>query len=784
MIEEKRWNPGLEKQIFENWIGSGLFKFNPDSKKKFFTIDTPPPYPSGKPWHIGAVAHYTQIDMIARTARAQNKEVIFPIGIDRNGLPVEMYVEKMHKIKLHDTDREKFVGLCATALDELEEYMINLMKKTGISGDYEELYYRTDSPDYRKNTQSTFIELWKKGLIYEDYRPSNYCTNTETTIADAEIEYKEIPTKLVYLKFKIVGEDEIIIATTRPELLYSCAAVVYNPKDDRYKDLNNKKIIVPLTNEEVPLIPHPYAKPEFGSGVVMICSYGDYGDVRLFRELGLDEKIVIDHKGKMVVGEFKGLPVSEARKKMITLLEEKGFVEKTEEIMHRTPMSERGNCPIEILPMKDYYLKQLPYIDVLKKYSQEIKFHPEEKRQILVDWINSISIDWPITRRRYYGTEVPLWYCKKCGEIVVPHSGKYYRPWKEKPPIERCSCGSTEFIGDERTFDTWMDSSISALTAAQYFKNMDVFKKAFPVSIRPQAKEIIRTWLFYTLLRTHLITNKCAFEHVWISGHGVDEHGKKMSKSKGNVVDPVPVIEKYGADAFRFWTAAEASLGSDYRFSIEKIETSQKFLTKLWNISRFISGFKTEGEKVEKMPADNWIISELNKTIEKCDSGYADFNFFVPAIEIKNFAWNLFADNYLEMVKARAYNKNKEFSTAQQNSAVKTLNLVLENIIKILAPVCPFITEKLWMEMFSKDSVHLQVFPEKIESIAKHAPDLTEKLTEFNSAVWKFKKEKGLSLNSELQELTAPEELSEFSADLKAMHNIKKIGFGKALNIL
>lgn len=709
--------------------------------------------------------------MIARTSRMFNREVLFPIGIDRNGLPVELYTEKKYNISIRSTPREKFIEFCKIALDDLEAEMLSIMKRMGLSGDFEH-HYRTDSEEYRKLTQTTFIELWNKGLVYEDTRPNNYCTKCNTTIADAEIEYVELPTKLNHVKFGIKGsKKELMIATTRPELLGACAAVLYNPDDERYKKLKGD-VIVPIYNYEVPIIAHPYAKPEFGTGLVMVCSYGDYGDVRLFRELKLKEKILIDINGKMTdaAGKYKGMKVEEARAEIIKDLKSAGLLVKQEEIMHNTPTCERSKNPVEIIPMKEYYLKQLNFLQTIKNYAQEMHFYPENYRQNLISWIDSISMDWPITRRRFYGTEVPIWYCKKCHKAYVPEPGKYYQPWKDKAPFEKCSCGGKEFVGDERTFDTWMDSSISPLFVTGYLRNDELFKKTFPCAIRPQAKDIIRTWLYYTLLRVHQLTGKQAFHSAWVGGHGVDEHGEKMSKSKGNVVDPIPVLEKYGADAFRFWNSSEASLGEDFRYSESRMDYARKFLTKLWNISRFISSFPIE--KMENLEdSDKWVLAELNAAIKKSIEGYEKFNFFVPSNTVKQFMWSIFADNYIELVKGRAYKGDK--------AACATLHTCLKAILKMLAPICPFITDKIWRELYAKESIHKEKFPDlEAHGSVKHL-DYTQIITDFNSTIWKYKKDKGSALNSELKEVYAKKELKLFENDLKNMHNIKVLKFGE-----
>jgi valyl-tRNA synthetase len=379
---------------------------------------------------------------------------------------------------------------------------------------------------------------------------------------------------LNYVRFKVQNGEDLVIATTRPELIASCKAVIVNPADDRYKKLHGMNAYTPLYNEPVPILPRPEADPEFGTGAVMVCSYGDYTDVRLFRELRLEERIVIGLDGRLNgnAGFLSGLKVEEARKKMIERLESEGLLVKSEMITHMTPVCERSKTPIEIIPMEEYYLKQTEFLEDLRRLAYKMEFLPEQARQLYIDWVNSVTIDWPVSRRRYYATEIPVWYCKSCGYTYVADDGKYHRPWKEPPPINRCpKCSSTEFIGDDRTFDTWMDSSISPIFIISDRKTGKISWNLYPVTVRPQGKDIIRTWLYYTVLRCFLLTGKAPFKKVWVGGLGLDEHGEKMSKSKGNVIDPVPILKRYGADTFRFWSAQEASLGEDFRISETRI---------------------------------------------------------------------------------------------------------------------------------------------------------------------------------------------------------------------
>ncbi len=780
-IKETMWKREIESRVWNLWAKEER-KFDMRSMKPVFVIDTPPPYPSGRPWHIGAASHYAQIDMIARTARMQGFEVLFPIGIDRNGLPVELYTEKKHGIRIQDTPREKFVHLCTTSLDGLEAEMIGIMKSMGMSGDFSN-YYRTDSAEYRALTQSTFIEMWSRGMVYEDTRPNNYCTKCGTTIADAEIVYADLPTKLVHMKFRVkeTGEN-IIIASTRPELLSSCQVVMFNPDDARYAHLKGKHAVTPVFSREVPIIPHAYADPAFGSGLVMMCSYGDYNDVRIFRELKLPEIISVNMHGDMThnAGSYAGMKIQEARKKILEDMASQGLIEKSENISHRTPTCERSKTPIEIIPMNELYLKQMDFKNDLKKMAEKMKFHPEAHRQILLNWIDAVSVDWPISRRRFYGTEIPIWYCKACKAPNLPKPRKYYKPWKEQPPFAECrKCKSAEgFVGEERTFDTWVDSSISPLFISRYGKDDEFFKKTYPNTLRPQAKDIIRTWLYYTMLRCRQLTGKAPFEHAWIMGYGVDEKGEKMSKSKGNVIDPMPVLEKLGADVFRFWSASEASLGSDFRCSEQRISSAGKFLTKLWNVSRFISSFPVVND-AKLTETDEWIVGECNRLVEECMAGYKGFNFFVPANKVRDFVWNVFAAYYIELSKARAYGTG--FTAQERDSACYTLHHCLMSILRLLAPITPFVSDYVYRELYGR-SIHSEVFPER----KKHASAgfTTEEISNLMSAIWKAKKDKGLSLKAEVREITMPEKFRPVEKDLVAAHNIKSVRYGKEVGIL
>ncbi|ABK77692.1 valyl-tRNA synthetase [Cenarchaeum symbiosum A] len=762
-IAAKSWDPALEGEVRKRWNSEGLYSFKPAPNS--YTIDTPPPYPSGRPWHIGAAAHYSQIDMIARTARMAGKNVYFPLGIDRNGLPVELYTEKKHKLRMRDINRDEFLSLCRGTLDELEAEMLDTMEALGLSCNVRDCY-RTDSDEYRTLTQSTFIHLWKKGLIYKATRPNNYDWTSGTTIADAEISYEELPTKLVHMKFT-AGTGQITIASTRPELLCACRAVIVCEDDERYSGLVGSEVTVPVYGNKVPVLAHPSVKRDFGSGAVMVCSYGDQNDVALFRELGLSEVAAIGLDGRMtgIAGAYTGLRPKQAREKIIHDLEEGGHLEKVEDILHRTPVSERSRTPIEIIPMEEYYLKQVDSIPRIRELSKDLQFHPPMHRQILENWLDSVSMDWPISRRRYYGTEIPVWHCASCSEPYVPEPGRYYRPWMEQCPADSCaSCGGTKFEGEQRIFDTWMDSSVSPLFISKYGKDDKFFESTYPAGLRPQAKDIVRTWLYYTMLRCDQLTGKRPWSEAWIMGYGLDERGQKMSKRAGNSIDPLPLVKRIGADAFRLWSAGEVSHGHDFRCNEDMMVSTKKFLSKLWNVSRFLSGFSSADAEPSAEP-DRWILSELDKLVSKCQEGYEKYDFFVPAVAIREFTWNIFAAHYIELVKGRAYGD----PGPGRDSAISTLHRVLSTILLLLAPITPFITDYLWRELYSKDSIHLESAPRP--SGAPDMSSITEQLTAFNSTIWNKKKELGLSLKDSV-EAEVPAGLSGFASDLCSMHNI------------
>jgi valyl-tRNA synthetase len=508
-------------------------------------------------------------------------------------------------------------------------------------------------------------------------------------------------------------------------------------------------------------------------------------DIRLFRELNLPYKILIDKEGKMNgrAGKYAGLSVEEARNKIVEDLEKMGLLEKVETIEQNIPICWRTKNPVEFIVTKDLYLKQIEFKDDIKKISDKISFVPPFHKSILLNWIDSISIDWAITRNRYYGTEVPLWYCKKCGYPHIPEPGQYYRPWKENPPFSRCSkCGHNEFIGDNRTFDTWVDSSISALYISKYKKDKRFFEECFPVTVRPQGIDIVRTWLYYSLLRIYLLTGKPAFKYIRLSGMGLDERGRAMHKSLGNIVLPMPILEKYGADAFRIWAASETKLGFNYRFSEAKVKAARRFVTKLWNISRFISMFPYVNEfEVEKLcNLDKQILYEINKLIGLAEDEYSSLDSFRTINTLKSFIWNTYASHYIELVKNRAYNQFGYFSELEQRSAWYTLHKSLKILLLLLHPVAPFITDFIWRKLYNEKGILHESFPEPLNV---YVEPKFEDIMKFNSLIWRKKEESKLSLKDKVSRVVTSYLLEEFYRDLKVTHNINELKFSDRLSV-
>ena len=815
-ITDKRWSIDLEKRIQEEHYGEGYndrYSFNPDSKKEIFVIDTPPPYPSGT-WHIGAVAQYSMIDVIARSQRLLGKEVYFPWGVDRNGINIEFTVEKKTGKKMRTFERGNFIDICRDTIEEYTQAMRETACRVGLSCSFENEYL-TDSPEYRSVSQSIFVDLFKQGNIVEDLRPNIYDPVERTTIADAEVQRISRSTKLCDVIWETEDGENVIITTTRPELICACGIVLVHPEDSRYSHLIGKEIHLPLAvngrSKKVIISSHHSVKMEFGSGVLMVCSFGDQNDVSVFREFGLDPFVAINLKGEMteISGPLSGLSVIEARKKAIEILEQENKLSSIKDHEQEIPVSERGNNPVEIILLKEWYVKQTHTLERMNELVSEINFIPPRNKQFLDDWMQNISIDWPISRRRWYHTEVPIWYTEDGSKVVVPPSGVYVQPWRDLPPkdsevldretketlgiYEDMKAQLGELTGEEKVFDTWMDSSNSNLFVSGYGKNQELFEKAFPTALRPQGKEIVRTWLYYTLLKSTLLLDKPGFTNVWIDGLGMDPWGRKMSKSLGNGIDANSVLEcgsggrtgswkikgtdgkqihlkanKIGSECFRLWKACDAQVGDDFHINPEEIEAKYfGVLTKIFNVARFASQFEVPSDlnsKPENLEIeDQWILSEFSQMMTKVEKSWSKVDIYNAAQSIKNFSTGVFPSHWLEMVKSRLYDGDE--------AAAWTLHRIVRDVLTSLSPICPFFTHYLSTTLYANSSVDVREFPDIIVSKYEFL-NLTNHVIEFNSEVWKLKKDNGISLNTEIPNVKIPKELEILSDSLIRMHRI------------
>jgi len=817
-LSDKRWSIDLEKRIQEEHFAdeakySARYGFNPNSGKEIFVIDTPPPYPSGT-WHIGAVAQYSMIDVIARSQRLIGKEVKFPWGVDRNGINVEFTVEKNTGRKMKTYDRAEFLELCAETIEEFTQSMRDTARRVGLSMDYANEYL-TDSPDYRKVTQAIFTELFKQGTIVEDLRPNIYDPVEGTTIADAEVQRLQRMTRLIDVKWQTEDGEELIISTTRPELICACGIVVVHPDDKRYQHLVGKKAMLPLPVEgreiSVEIATHPSVKSDFGSGILMVCSFGDQNDVTVFRELGLAPFQAIDLDGCMtsIAGPFTGMKVKEARDAAVEYLEANGKIDQMVEKEQEVPVSERGKNPVEIILLKEWYVRQTHIQDRISELAEDIEFHPPRNKQFLQDWMDNISIDWPISRRRWYHTEIPVWYADNGAKIIVPPAGTYVQPWCQDPPagsevldretreilgdFDDLKDGLGEIIGEEKVFDTWMDSSNSNLFVSGYLNDMDTFEKAFPTAIRPQGKEIVRTWLYYTLLKSALLLDKPGFKHVWIDGLGMDPWGRKMSKSLGNGIDADSVLEcgaggrtgswrvkgpdksvqlkanKIGSECFRLWKACDAQVGDDFHINPEEIESKYfGVLTKLFNVARFASQFDAPADldtTPDNLPVeDRWILAEFANTMEKAENAWRGLDIYNATQALKTFGTGILPSHWLEMAKSRLYDGDQE--------AAWTVHRIVRDFMAALSPVCPFFTHHISSTLYDSSAVDVREFPERTPS-DDELRSLTSAIEEFNGNTWRSKKEQGISLNAPVEGIVIPNGLSEFTSILTRMHKLE-----------
>ncbi|TAN45321.1 MAG: valine--tRNA ligase [Candidatus Methanoperedens sp.] len=723
----------IEEKWMNKWQDS-MFYFDWNSEKPQFIIDTPPPYPTGN-FHIGNALNWCYIDFVARYKRMRGFNVMFPEGWDCHGLPTEVKVEELNGITKSQVSREEFRQMCVDLTTKNIERMRKTLRRLGFSIDWSNEYI-TMEPSYFGKTQASFVQMYENGKIYQQNHPVNWCPRCETAIAFAEVEYDARDTVLNYLNF-----DKLQIATTRPELLAACVAVAVNPDDERYSKYVNTEVKVPVFGHTVKVIADKSVDPTFGTGVVMICTFGDKQDVRWWVEHSLPLRKAIDRTGKMtgIAGKYAGMSTDECKKAIIYDMKTSGILYKQEKLDQNVGLCWRCKTAIEILSERQWFVKIVAE-DILNT-ANEVTWFPDYMKVRLENWTGTMEWDWCISRQRIFATPIPAWYCAECGKTKVAKEEWLPLDPTQKAPPEACECGSKEFRGEEDVLDTWMDSSISALHVSGWLSDKQLL---LPAQLRPQGYDIIRTWAFYTILRSKSLLDKKPWDTILLNGMVLGEDGHKMSKSRNNFVVPEEVMKKNGADAFRQWAAIGGTTGSDIIFSWKDVVAGSRFLQKLWSIVRFSMPHISD-KPAPFTPIDLWLLSKLNRLVKECTEKMDAYKFDETFKAIRGFAWEIIADNYIELAKSRLYGDVKGKRAAQY-----TLFVTIDTLSRLLAPFLPYFSEEIYSHL-RPVSVHLQQWPQADESLINADVEVTgELIKQITAAIRRYKSEHGMALNTQL----------------------------------
>ncbi|MCK5282447.1 MAG: valine--tRNA ligase [Nanoarchaeota archaeon] len=793
----KRYNPAEAEQKWEKyWEDKGIFKFEPDDKKrKVYSVDTPPPTVSGK-MHLGHSFSYSQQDFVVRFHRMLGKNVFYPFGTDNNGVATERLIEKIKKVKARDMDRDEFVKICLDAVNkELKPQYVADMKRLGLSCDFS-IFYDTIDEHSQAISQRSFIDLYKKGREYRKDAPTMWCPQCETGISQVECQDKELSSYFNDIVFKVKDEngkeEDLVIATTRPELLPACVAVFYHPEDKRYQKYNGEKAKVPLFDIEVPILPDKRADPEKGTGIVMCCTFGDQTDMEWQKAHNLPIREALTRDGKMsnLAEKYEGMSIPTARKMIIEDMKDSRLLLTQEPIKHAVNVHERCGTEIEYIKSKQWFIKYLDLKEDMLEWGEKLNWYPKHMKSRYDHWVKGLQWDWMISRQRFFGVPFPVWYCKECDEVILANEKELpVDPLKDKAPIDKCpKCGCSEFIPEKDVMDTWATSSLTPQLAVELIDDEEMRKKLYPMSLRPQAHDIITFWLFNTVVKSRMHNNANPWEDVMISGHAQDPHGKKMSKSKGNVIEPQEMISKYSADALRFW-AAGSNLGDDLPFQEKDLVTGNKFITKIWNASKFtFMHLEDYNDKMPKNPeiVDRWILSKLSRIIKNSTDSFMRYEYSKTKLEVENFFWHQFCDNYLEIVKDRLYNPDKRGDDSRKSGQYGVYHTLLA-ILKMMAPIMPHITEEIYQLYYAskedKKSIHVSEWP-KIDMIDEEAERIGQVVIDIVEHARRAKSEKKVSLKTPIKQMfikakISPEEFEIVKEEIIAATKAEMIEFGQ-----
>ncbi len=748
-----------ETEMQQLWKEDNVYHFDEQSGREIYSIDTPPPTVSGS-LHIGHIFSYAQAEMIARFRRMRGYNVFYPFGFDDNGLPTERLVEREEGVFAKNLPRSEFIAKCTgTAAKYVGEFR-ELWQSLGFSVDWS-LQYETISPMAQRISQKSFIELYKAGKAYMKESPVLWCTECRTSIAQAELDTRDKDTVFNYIPFRIKGSaDSLLVATTRPELLYGCVCLFVNPQDARYAKYIGSNALVPLYDYEIPVMADDMVGMDKGTGVVMCATFGDSTDAAWYETHRLPYRKVIlpDATIAPEVPFLGGLAVPAARKQVIRLLDEKGLLMRSEQITHTVAVHERCGKEIEIIPSKQWYIDILSNREAFMKAADEINWYPEYMKSRYKLWVENLKWDWCISRQRYFGVPFPVWYCKACGKPVTAGEESLPVDPRETSPEGPCSCGCTEFIPENSVFDTWATSSVTPQINAKWGEAGDISSKLLPMGLRTQAHEIIRTWAFYTIVKSLYHTGRIPWKDIMICGFVLAKKGEKISKSKNNSeLSPSSLIGAHSADVIRYWSA-NSRLGTDTFFSQDELGIAKRFVTKLWNAAKFsISHLQDYNPRMETelLPVDRWIMESCDRTKNGAAELLNQYETGSARHLTDDFFWKDFCDYYLEIVKERLYRPDIHGADARR-SAQRALYHTLLNILKLYAIYVPHITEYIYQGFFREyeKNVSLHLLSWADESPAENdIMEFGEKLKEVIAGARKFKSEHSLSMKAEMDEI-------------------------------
>ncbi len=780
---ESKFNPkDFEDKIYKNWEESGYFKPSEDKSKKPYTIVIPPPNITGK-LHMGHALDETIQDLLIRYKRMQGYNTLWLPGTDHAAIATEAKVVaklKEEGISKEDLGREEFLNRAWEWKKEYGGIIINQIKKLGCSCDWDRERFTMDE-GLSNAVKHVFVELYNKGLIYKGKKMINWCPYCKTSISDAEVEYEEEPTHLWHIKYKVKGEENryVIVATTRPETMLGDTGVAVHPADERYKDLVGKTVILPIMNKEIPVVADEFVEKEFGTGAVKLTPAHDPNDYESGERHGLEVVEVFDETGKMndLVPEYEGMNLYEAREKIVEKLKEIGALVKIEDYTHNVGKCYRCHHRIEPKISEQWFVKMdtlaKPAIDAVR--NGEVKFIPERFDKTYFNWMENIR-DWCISRQLWWGHRIPAYYCKECGNMQVSES-----------EITKCNkCGSKNIEQDDETLDTWFSSALWPFSTLGWPEQTEDFKYFYPTDTLVTGYDIIFFWVARMIFSAIEHTGKAPFKNVFIHGIVRDSQGRKMSKSLGNGIDPIEVIDKYGTDALRFSLILGISPGNDIRYMPEKLEAASNFANKLWNASKFVLGNLENYKEIEFKDikddltyADKWILSKLNVLVAEITNNIDGFELGVFAQKIYDFIWNEFCDWYIEMVKPRLYNENDKTKLA----AMYTLNKVLADSLKLLHPIMPFITEEIYTKLYNNDeSIMISKWPEYDNNLNyEEEKQAVEELKNIIIGIRNIRVQRNVHPSKKSKLIFVTSELKETVKDSEPW--LLKLGFGSEIQV-